>query len=133
MQTIRKINDDLAISGQIDLEQLPQLAQEGFRAILNLRSPQEKGFLSAEQQCVECMHLQYVNIPFEVDLISDQVASHILQQMKQLPKPVLVHCDNAVRAAAIALMHIATRQGATLDEAFWQAKQLGLFTVLSQA
>ncbi len=133
MQTIRKINDDLAISGQIDLEQLPQLAQDGFRAVLNLRSPYEKGFLSMEQEQAEQLHLQYINIPFEVDLINDQLATQILQQLKQLPKPVLVHCDNAVRSAAIALMHIATRQGATLDEAFWQAKQLGLFTVLSQA
>lgn len=59
MQLIRKINHDLAIAGQIDLEQLPQI---------------------------------------------------VLQEIRCLPKPVLVHCDNAIRSAAIALMHIATYQ-----------------------
>ena len=133
MQTVRKINDDLAISGQIDLEQLPQIVEDGFNSILNLRSPQEKGFLPEEQDAVEALHLQYVNHPFEVEYISDQASTQVLQLLNQLPKPVLVHCDNAVRAAAIALMHIATCQGATLEEAFHQAKQLGLFAVLTRA
>ncbi len=133
MQTIRKINDDLAIAGQIDLEQLQQIAQDGFKSILNLRSPAELGFLPDEQPKAELLGIDYVNLPFEAELITDQTATHVLQQINQLPKPVLVHCDNAVRAAAIALMHIATRQGATLEQAFKQANQLGLFAVFSQA
>jgi len=30
METIRKINDELTIAGQVTLEQLEQVAQEGF-------------------------------------------------------------------------------------------------------
>jgi uncharacterized protein (TIGR01244 family) len=133
MQTIRKINDDLAIAGQIELEQLTQLVEDGFKSILNLRNPQEKGFLPEEQATAEALQLNYVNLPFEIEFVSDQTSTQVLQSISRLPKPILVHCDNAVRAAAIALMHIATRQGATLEEAFHQAKQLGLFSVLTQA
>jgi uncharacterized protein (TIGR01244 family) len=128
MQLIRKINDDLAIAGQIDLEQLPQIVQAGFRSVLNLRSPQEIGFLSNEQQNAESWQLEYVNAPFEIEFLDDGVTTQILQEIRRLPKPVLVHCDNAIRSAAIALMHIATYQGATLDQAFNQAQQLGLFS-----
>lgn len=133
MQTIRKINEDLAIAGQIDLAQLALIAEEGYQSVLNLRSPQETGFLGEEQQKVELLGLQYVNLPFDLELISDQSANRVLQQIHRLPKPILVHCDTAIRSAAIALIHIATRQGATLEQAFKQAKNLGLFGVLTQA
>lgn len=132
MQLIRKINDDLAIAGQIDVTQLTQITQDGFHAVLNLRSPQEPGFIADEQLKAEGLGLEYVNIPLDIEQINDQITTLILQRISNLPKPILVHCDNAVRSAAIALMHIATRQGATLEEAFKQAKQLGLFGVLTQ-
>ncbi|HEY9616786.1 MAG TPA: sulfur transferase domain-containing protein [Microcoleaceae cyanobacterium] len=133
MEPIRKITDELSIAGQITVDQLPQLAQEGFRSVLNLRSPDEAGFLLNEQQKAELVGLYYVNFPFKPEIVDDATATYILQQINILPKPTLVHCDNAVRSAAIALMHIATRQGVSLEKAFKQAKQLGLFEVLTQS
>ncbi|MHC5769509.1 MAG: hypothetical protein ACYTXI_28655 [Nostoc sp.] len=50
MEIVRKINDELAIAGQITLEQLPQVAQEGFKSVINLRSPDEQGFLNSERK-----------------------------------------------------------------------------------
>jgi protein tyrosine phosphatase (PTP) superfamily phosphohydrolase (DUF442 family) len=127
MQTIRKINDELAIAGQINPEQFVQLVEGDFRSILNLRSPGEAGFLVDEPDKATALSLHYVNLPFDVDSMSDEAVTRILQQIQILPKPVLVHCDNAIRSAAIALMYIATRQGATLEQAFQQARRLGLF------
>lgn len=129
MEIIRKINDDLTIAGQITLEQLLQVAQEGFKSVLNLRSPDEEGFLSNEQQQAEALGLYYVNIPVKVETINDEIADWVLKQTNELPKPILVHCDSAMRAAAIVLMHIATRQGGTIKQAFKQAEQLGLFKI----
>lgn len=133
METIRKINDDLAISGQITIEQLPQIAEDGFKSILNLRSTDEPGVLLDEESKAEQLGLEYTNLPFQVETVSDEIIIRVLQQIHRLPKPVLVHCDNAIRAAAISLIYISTRQGATLEEAFSQASRLGLFGVLSQA
>lgn len=132
METIRKINDELSIAGQITDQQLPVLVQEGYRSLLNLRSPLEEGFWQDEQTKAELLGLCYVNLPINPEAIDDVTALKVLQQINDLPKPTLVHCDSAVRAAAIALMHIATRQGATLDRAFKQVRQLGLFDVLIQ-
>jgi uncharacterized protein (TIGR01244 family) len=131
METIRKINDELTIAGQVTLEQLQQVAQEGFKSVLNLRSPDEEGFLSNEQQQAEALGLYYLNIPVKVEAINDEIAAQVLSQTNELPKPALVHCDSAVRAAAIVLMHLATRQGATLRQAFKQAEQLGLFGIVT--
>lgn len=129
MNKIRKINDELAIAGQITLEQLQQITQEGFQSVLNLRSPEEKCFLSNEQQQAEKLGLYYANIPVKVDGINDEIATQVLQQIQKLPKPALVHCDSAMRAAALVLIHIATGQGVSLKQAFKQAEQLGLLGV----
>ena len=127
MNTIRKINDDLAIAGQITPEQLQQIAQEGFKSVLNLRSPDEKGFLSNEQQQVEGLGLYYINVPVKVEAINDEVAAQLLKTIDELSKPALVHCNNSMRSAALVLMHISTQQGVSLSQAFNQAEQLGLF------
>lgn len=131
MEIVRKINNELAIAGQITLEQLPQIAREGFKSVLNLRSPDENGFLSSEQQQVETLGLSYVNIPVKFETMNDEIITSVFNAINQLPKPVLVHCDSAMRSAAIVLMYFAVRQGATLKQAFQQAEQLGLFKILT--
>jgi len=132
MQPIRKINAELAIAGQISPEQVIQLAQDGFQTVLNLRCPEEAAFPLEELKLVESLGLHDVNHPVEMDAITDEAATRVLQAVQSLPKPLLVHCDNAIRSAAIALMYIATRQGSTLEQAFKQARQLGLFSPLTQ-
>jgi uncharacterized protein (TIGR01244 family) len=127
MQPIRKINNQLTIAPQLTLEQLKQIAQEDFKSVLNLRSPDETGFLSSEQQEAESLGLFYINIPVNLEAISDDVITEVLKQINQLPKPILVHCDSAIRAAALVLIYIDTQQGATLEQACNKAKQLGLF------
>jgi len=127
MMTIRKINDDLAIAGQLTSDQLQQITQQGFKSVVNLRSPDEEGFVSNEQQQIEALGLYYINVPIKVEGINDRVAAQVLQKIDELSKPTLVHCNNSMRSAAIALMHIATHQGVSLGQAFNQAEQLGLF------
>lgn len=131
MEIVRKINNELAIAGQITLQQLPQIAQEGFKSVLNLRSPDENGFLSSEQQQVEALGLSYVNISVKFETMNDEIITSVFGAINQLPKPALIHCDSAMRSAAIVLMYIAVRQGATLKQAFQQAEQLGLFKILT--
>ena len=126
VEPIRKINEELSIAGQISTAQLPQLVQEGFRSLLNLRSPIEVTFLVDEQEKAESLGLNYVNLPLGVKEMSDASIAHTLQQMNKLPKPLLVHCDNAVCAAAIALIYIAVRQGSPVEKALQQVQQLGL-------
>lgn len=127
MQPIRKINNQLTIAPQLTLEQLKQIAQEDFKSVLNLRSPDETGFLSNEQQEAESLGLFYINIPVNLEAINNDVITEVLKQINQLPKPILVHCDSAIRAAALVLIYIDTQQGATLEQACNKAKQLGLF------
>ncbi len=126
METIKKINDELAIAGQITSEELEQIAEEGYKSVLNLRSPDEAGFQSSEQLHTQLLGLQYVNLPIKVTEINPQVALHVFKKIDELPKPTLVHCDSALRSAIIILVYIATRQGISVEQAFKQAVNLGL-------
>ncbi|MBW4621711.1 MAG: hypothetical protein KME17_20395 [Cyanosarcina radialis HA8281-LM2] len=126
METIRKINDDLAISGQITSEELRQLVAAGYKSVLNLRSPDEDGFQSSDRLDPQLLDLQYVNLPVKATEINPQIALEVFQIISELPKPTLVHCDNGMRSSTIIFMYIATKQGISLDLVFRQAINLGL-------
>lgn len=126
MENIKRINDQLAVAmGQVTPEQLQQASQEGFKSVLNLRSPNEEGFLSDEQQQTEAVGLKYVNVPVQPDGMSDALADQVLKEIDQLPKPALIHCKSGMRSGAMALMYVATQQGFTADEAMALGKQNG--------
>ncbi len=78
-----------------------------------------------KQQQAKAVGLQYVNIPVKPNEISDQLTTEVLQQIDQLPKLALIHCASALRAGAMAFMHIATWQGLALEQAFKQVHQIG--------
>ncbi|MGQ4646445.1 beta-lactamase hydrolase domain-containing protein [Lyngbya aestuarii] len=130
MIKIRKISDELAISGQVTLTELQQIAQQGFKSVLNLCSPDEEDFLIEEQEQVYLLKLHYRNLPLKTEAINQESISQVLQQIKELPKPVLVHCNNAMRSSAVVLIYLAMRQGATFDQALNKAEELDLFRVL---
>jgi len=131
METIRKINDTLAIAGQISLDQLSPLAEEGFCSILNVRSPEEAGFLAIEATQARAMGLVYVHCPFKTEALSEEILLQAFKQINDLPKPLLVHCDTGIRAALIILIYITMQQGTTVKQAIYQAEQLGLIPSLA--
>ncbi|MBC1258932.1 phosphatase, partial [Trichormus variabilis V5] len=54
-----QINENLTTTGQVIPKQLEQAIQEGFKSVLNLRSPDELGFSKDEQKLAEALGLHY--------------------------------------------------------------------------
>lgn len=125
MENVKKINEQLTVAGQVTIEQLQQAGKEGYKAVLNLRSPDEQGFMQDEQQQAEVAGLEYVNIPVKPDGMTDELTNRVLEQIDQLPKPVLIHCASSMRAGAMAFMNVATRQGMTAEQVFEKATEAG--------
>lgn len=128
MSTVRKITSELAIAGQLTLEELQQLVGEGYRSVVNLRSPDETDCLDDEQQKIECLGLNYINIPMQLKKLNLDYVTQVIQQLMGLPKPMLVHCDNGIRSSIIVLMQIATEQGMKAEDAFQKVANLGLLS-----
>jgi uncharacterized protein (TIGR01244 family) len=130
MQTIRKITSDLSVAGQIELADLPQIPQIGFKSLLNLRSTDEQGYLLEEEGEARLLGLEYAHSPVTVRSLIQRNVEHLSQALLELgllPKPALVHCDSATRSAALVLIYIATQQGTSLTQALQQVAQLNLF------
>ncbi len=126
METVKKITNDLAIAGQPSSDEFKQVAQDGYRTVVNLRSSDEIGFPKDEQQIVELLGLRYVNLPVHIKSLNPVYALTIIEQLMKLPKPMLIHCDTGIRASIIMLMKIAIMQGIKAEEAFQRVAKLGL-------
>lgn len=121
----RPVNQLFAVAGQVTPEQLEQAAQEGFKSVLNVRSPHEPGFVAEEPQQAAALGLDYSHAPLQVDEVTIDQLTHILEELEQLPKPTLIHCAGGMRASAIALLSIATQEGLTAEQAIEKAHELG--------
>jgi uncharacterized protein (TIGR01244 family) len=130
MDTVRQITNELAIAGQPTLDEFQQLAEAGYRSVVNLRFPSEIGFLDDEQQKVESLELCYINVSISKDLNLDDMLSAI-QQLNQLPNPMLVHCDNGIRSSMLVLMRLSMDQGIRAEDAFQKVMKTSSFSYRS--
>jgi protein tyrosine phosphatase (PTP) superfamily phosphohydrolase (DUF442 family) len=126
MNIVRKINNELAIAGQITLDQLKLITDEGYKSVLNLRLSDETGFLPNEQAKSEILGLYYLNLAFKTEDINYQNMLQIFKIIAELPKPTLIHCDNSIRSATIVLLYIAVKQGIVFEKALEKVINLGL-------
>lgn len=126
MANSKKISDDLSAAGQITPEQLHQAAAEGFKSVINLRSPDEQGFLSNEQQKAEAAGLQYANIPLKPTEANQELTKAALEEIANLPKPILIHCAAGARASGIALIANAIHEGLSYEQIHQKATDLGI-------
>lgn len=120
-----RINDNLTTTGQVIPEQLKQAVQEGFKSVLNLRSPDELGFSAEEQQVAEALGLQYFNVPLKLEVLDEALLTRILAELDRIPKPAVVHCAASLRSTAIALLSVAVQEGLTPEQTLDRARSLG--------
>ena len=125
MDNVRPITADLSVAGQVTAAQLQQAAEAGFKSVFNLRAPGEEGYLSDEQALAEAAGLTYAATPVKPPELDQATIDSLLAEIDALPKPALIHCGVGLRAGAMAMMHLATRQGMTPEQAFAKAEELG--------
>jgi uncharacterized protein (TIGR01244 family) len=125
MEGVKSITPELSVASQVTLEQLQQAAHEGYQSVLNLRSPNEESFWHEEANQATNLGLHYVNAPVNLTELTEDYTTHVLQCIDEMPKPVLIHCAVSMRATAMALMNLATRQGLTAEQAFEKAREIG--------
>ncbi|OKH41308.1 phosphatase [Calothrix sp. HK-06] len=126
MSNTKKISDDLSVAGQVTPEELQQLASEGFKSVLNLRASDEEGFLSDEQQQAEKLGLEYANVPLQPKQADHELTKQAIEQVENLPKPILIHCAGGARAGGIALIAAAIQEELSYEEITQVAQEVGI-------
>ncbi|WP_026987314.1 bifunctional protein tyrosine phosphatase family protein/NAD(P)/FAD-dependent oxidoreductase [Fodinicurvata fenggangensis] len=123
---IRKIDDSLAVSPQIAVDDLPKLAAEGYRAVICNRPDGEGGdqpsFEEIERAARENgMEARY--LPVDSGLVRDENADDFAEAMRTLPGPVLAYCRSGTRSATLWALSEAKRR--PLPEILGKTKTAG--------
>ncbi|WP_135465635.1 beta-lactamase hydrolase domain-containing protein [Crenalkalicoccus roseus] len=106
--------------------ELARLGAEGVRGVVDLRLAEETaGGLSPAQEAEEArrLGLAYRHLPVPKDGPDAAALERFAGTLAELPAPVLVHCDDGVRAATLGIAHRARREGLRMEEAL--ARSLG--------
>jgi uncharacterized protein (TIGR01244 family) len=124
MGEIKKVSDEFSSGGQPSAEALKQLANQGYKSVVNLRSPTETGALSDEQEQAEAVGLQYANVPLNSNEADASLTAEVLSAVSSLPTPVYFHCGAGARGGALALIALATQQKLSREAVIEKAKEL---------
>ena len=125
LKNTTRISTDLTVAGRLSGEDLQQAAEDGFRSVLDLRSPGESSYLLDEETWALAAQLNYISTPAYDTLLTEDLIFDLFLQIRLLPKPLLVHCSTDLtlnnswptNAYTITLMYLATREGFTSAQA----------------
>ncbi|AKJ40907.1 dual specificity protein phosphatase family protein [Pragia fontium] len=113
-----QIDTDLYRSGQPDKAQMKELEQRGFKSVLNLRN-----FHTDNQEAMGT-NLKLYHVPMEAGRFTEQHIVTALRDIKNAPKPVLVHCwHGSDRTGVVVAMYRLIFQGWERDAAIAELKK----------
>jgi uncharacterized protein (TIGR01244 family) len=123
------LNSDISIAGALCREDVTKLAQRGYKAIIDLRADEEPtcGGLKPveEQSCVADQGLSYRNIPIGATTLDSCHIDHMNEAVRKAQGRVLIHCGSGRRACALALIHISSEKGSSIEECMAEARKHG--------
>ncbi|MEZ4270014.1 MAG: sulfur transferase domain-containing protein [Myxococcota bacterium] len=121
----RYYNETILIGEQPTDAQFQAAAAEGFRTVVNLRTPKEQEH--AEQPRVEAFGMNYIALPINgADGITRQNAQTLATAIAAAEKPILLHCSSGQRAAALLTLVAHYTEGKDIDSAIAAGRSIGL-------
>jgi uncharacterized protein (TIGR01244 family) len=120
--------------GQPDTNQLAELAKLGYKTVINLRKPGERGEVADEASVVKSHGMSYVSIPVGhgegLDRENAEVLGKILANRDA--RPVVIHCASGNRVGALLALEEAWVQGRPPEKALELGKAAGLTSLEPQ-
>ena len=107
-----------------------KLAEQGFRAIINIRTAEEEGAdVDRYRKLAEGLGLKYYHVPLVGKDPKEEQVTRFLETMEQLQnEKVFVHCAAANRVGAVMMCKRVLKDGLSTAEAEEEAKRIGLRT-----
>ncbi len=105
MQSIVHIAADIAITGEIAEKDLAEIAQLGFRSVVNNRvEGEDANQLSSQAEAALAWRngMRYRHVPAsKLELFTDPVVEGMAEAIAHLPRPILLHCKSGMRSAIV--------------------------------
>lgn len=114
---IRTLTPEIAVGPQIRVEDLPALAEAGFRAVICNRpdgeGPDQPNFSEIERSA-RALGLEAMYLPALSGKVSDADGVAFGQALQRLPKPVLAYCRTGMRSCSMWALAVAGQQPMSL-------------------
>lgn len=107
-----KLDEKIAVSGQISVDDVAAVAAAGYKSIICNRPDGEGGENQPDstelENAAKAAGLQFAYLPVEIGQISDEKCTAFHQLMETLPGPVLAFCNSGNRARALYSRDVGT-------------------------
>ena len=127
---LHRLTDRLTVSDALAADDLPRLAAQGFRGIVDLRShgePRPQGLAPwDEAKLAREAGLTYQQISVEPQLLGDALAHAVRNAVEASGAPVLLHCTTGRRAGTFGLVLLACDQDLTVEDCLARGAAMGL-------
>ena len=121
-----QVDGSVACGGDTPRDAFTSLAEQGFRAVVNLRLDGEPG-VAEEGEAVEAAGLRYVHLPMAPSAPEFETAEQFLEVVADPSnQPVYIHCGSANRVGAVWLVKRVMQDGWEVPKATEEAKMIGL-------
>lgn len=123
---LRKIDDQITVAPQITVDDVAEIARQGFKTLVANRPDQEEPGqpAMAELEAAAREHgLKWVYMPVESGNITDQDVDQFAPMIQQADKPVLAFCRSGTRCTV--LWALSSARDTSAEEIFTKARNAG--------
>lgn len=113
MASIIQVTPSYAVAPQIAAEDLPAIAAEGYRTIINVRPDNEAAGQpagAAIEAEAKRLGLDYCHVPVIASAITDEQVARFEEELAKRPGPVFCFCRTGTRAVILWALAEASRQ-----------------------
>lgn len=128
MQDRIRVDEKVTVSSQPTEEELRELADRGYEAVMNLRTDgEEEQPLQPDEEgdLVEELGLEYRHFPVSPEGLEESLVDRFRHELEEIAKPVLVHCRRGKRSGAMVMMDRAVEKDMSGEETLEKAEEMG--------
>lgn len=122
----RQPMEGVVSGGQPTAEQLAAAAEAGFKTVINLRMPGEKGS-DNEAEIVDDLGMTYVHLPIKgAEGMTEENARALDEALAAAERPAILHCGSGNRVGGLLALRAHYVRGLEAEEALSVGRESGL-------
>lgn len=120
----QNVTESLAIGNIISPEELRDIAQKGYRTIIDLCTVAEANPMNVE--AAQNLGFEYIHLPVDRNNLKPETLQGFIQTVDASSQPIYTRCASGLRAGVMTLLTLANREGWTEQEYLERHQALGL-------
>ncbi|WP_199247948.1 beta-lactamase hydrolase domain-containing protein [[Phormidium] sp. ETS-05] len=118
------VTESLAIGNVVSPAELREIAQKGYRTIVDLCTPAEGNQLNAEE--MKQLGFEYISVPVDRQNLKPETLQSFIAAINSASEPVYTRCASGLRAGVMTLLSLADREGWTEQQYLERRQALGI-------